>query len=64
MDRIKALASKLRTVTGNGEHGFYVTGSGPVWVPNARANEIPRVIAEHHTVDAKRFLNPRNVGSA
>jgi len=52
----KALARKLRAVIGDGDHGFYVTGSGPVWVPNARAHEIPRVIAEQHMIDAKREL--------
>jgi hypothetical protein len=52
MDMIEALAKKLRALIGNDDRGFYVTGSGPIWVPNARANEIPKVIAEHHMYDA------------
>ena len=56
MDRIEALVRKLRAVIGDGGNGFYVAGSGPVWVPKARAHEIPMVIAEHHMMDAKREL--------
>ena len=56
MDMIKVLARKLRAVIGNDDHGFYVAGSGPVWVPNVRAHEIPKVIAEHHRDQAKREL--------
>ena len=56
MDMIKVLARKLRAVIGNDDHGFYVAGSGPVWVPNVRAHEIPKVIAEHHVENAKREL--------
>ncbi len=33
---------------------FYVTGSGQVGVPAARANEIPKVILEHHRLEAER----------
>ena len=32
---------------------FYVTGSGLVLVPVERANEIPRLIAEHHAREAQ-----------
>jgi hypothetical protein len=35
---------------------FYVTGSGPVWVPQDRLGEISSVIAERHTFDAERAL--------
>ena len=56
MDMMSALARKLRAVFGNDDHGFYVSGSGPVWVPNARAHEISRVIAEHHRQQAEREL--------
>jgi hypothetical protein len=56
MDTIEALARKLRAVIGNDEHGVYVTGSGPVKVPNARLHQIPKVIAEHHGENAKREL--------
>lgn len=52
----KALVRKLQAVTGDGDHGFYVAGSGLVWVPNARSHQIPRVIAEQHMIDAKREL--------
>jgi hypothetical protein len=31
---------------------FYVTGSDLVRVPGARANEIPKVIMEHHKLEA------------
>jgi hypothetical protein len=51
-----ALARKLRALIGNDHHGFYVTGSGPVRVPNARSHQIPKVIAEHHREQAKREL--------
>jgi hypothetical protein len=51
-----ALARKLRAPIGNDHHGFYVTGSGPVRVPNSRSHLIPRVIAEHHREQAKREL--------
>lgn len=56
MDMIRALAKKLRNVIGNDDRGFYVTGSGLVWVHNARAHEIPNVIADHHRENAKREL--------
>ena len=52
----KTLARKLRAVISGDDHGFYVTGSGPVWVPNARSHQIPNVIAEHHMIDARREL--------
>jgi hypothetical protein len=56
MDAIRALARKLRAIISNDEHGVYVTGSGPVKVPNARLHEIPKVTAEHHRENAKREL--------
>ena len=56
MDAIEALARILRAVIGNDEHGVYVTGSGPVRVPNARLHQIPKVIAEHHRENVKREL--------
>jgi hypothetical protein len=34
--------------------GVYVTGSGPIWVPAERLNEIPKVVAEQHRLDAQR----------
>jgi len=46
----------LRAVVGNDDNGFYVTGSGPVRVSNARVHDIPKVIAESHREDAKRKL--------
>ena len=56
MYMMKALARKLQAVIKKDDHGFYVTGSGPVRVPNARMHQIPKVIAEHHMDDAKREL--------
>jgi hypothetical protein len=56
MSKAKELARKLVLALSKEEHGFYVTGSGFVWVPEARSNEIPRVIAEHHREQAKREL--------
>jgi hypothetical protein len=56
VDMIEALARKLRAVVGDDRDGFYVTGSGPVWVPNARAHEIPQVIAQYHREQAEREL--------
>ena len=56
MDAIKALARKLRAFIGNDSHGFYVAGSGLVWVPYALANKIPKVIAENHRENAEREL--------
>ena len=56
MDAIKGLARKLLTVMGNDEYGVYITGSGPVKVPNARLHQIPKVIAEHHRENVKREL--------
>lgn len=56
MEIIKALTGKLRRFVGNDSDGFYVTGSGCVWVPNARAHEIPKVVAEYHRENAKREL--------
>jgi hypothetical protein len=50
------MARKLRAIIGNDHHGFYVTGSGPVWVPNSRSHEISNVMAEHHSDSAKREL--------
>jgi len=34
--------------------GFWVRGSGLVYIPKDRTNEIPRVIAEHHELEAQR----------
>ena len=53
---IRTLARKIRKILANDDHGFYVAGSGPVWVPNARAHQVSRVIAEHHRYDAEREL--------
>ena len=36
------------------EH-YYVAGSGLVYVPADRLNEIPRVIVEHHQRDLERI---------
>jgi hypothetical protein len=47
------LARRLRQAFGSKESGVYVTGSGPVWVPEARLSEIPRVIAEYHRGEAE-----------
>jgi hypothetical protein len=55
MDAIEALARKLGAVIGK-DDGVYVTGSGPVKVPNARLHQIPKVVAEHHGENAKREL--------
>jgi hypothetical protein len=56
MDMIKALARKLRAFIGNDNYGFYVAGSGRVWVPNARAHQILKVVAEDHRENAEREL--------
>ena len=56
MDAIKALARKLHRFIGNDSHGFYVAGSGRVWVPNALAHKIPKVVAEDHREKAEREL--------
>ena len=34
----------------------YVTGSEPIWVPNARLHEISTVISERHNLDAERAV--------
>lgn len=36
------------------EQGFWVRGSGLVYIPRDRVNEIPRVIGEHHRLEAQR----------
>jgi hypothetical protein len=36
------------------DKGYYVTGSGSVHVPKDRLSEIPKVIAEHHALEAER----------
>ena len=56
MDTIRVLARKLRTFIGNDSQGFYVAGSGLVWVPKALAHQIPKVVAEAHREDAKREI--------
>jgi hypothetical protein len=56
MDMRKALARKLLAIFGNDDHGVYITGSGPVKVPNARLHQIPKVIVEHHGEIARREL--------
>jgi len=62
MNMRRALARTLRAITGNDDQGFYVTGSGPVRVPNSRAHQIPKVIAEHHRDEAKRELQRALIG--
>jgi hypothetical protein len=37
-------------------HEVFVTGSGPVWVPQARLLEISEVISERHDFDAERAV--------
>ena len=56
MSRFGKVLERLVRVIITDDHGFYVTGSGPVRVPNARAHQVPKVIAEHHREDAKREL--------
>jgi hypothetical protein len=58
----EALARIFRAVVGNDDNGFYVTGSGPVRVPNSRAHQVPKVIAEHHRDQAKRELQMAVIG--
>jgi len=36
------------------ELGFWVRGSGLVHIPKDRANEVPKVIEEHHRLEAQR----------
>jgi hypothetical protein len=36
--------------------GLLVTGSGLVYVPKGRINEIPKVIAEHHLREVERAM--------
>ena len=55
-DTVKELARKLRAFVGSDDYGFYVAGSGRVWVPNARAHQIPKVVAEDHRENAEREL--------
>ena len=56
MVTIRVLARKLRMFIGNDSHGFYVAGSGLVWVPNALAHQIPKVVAEAHRENARREI--------
>jgi len=56
MSKFGKAVKRLARAIGRDDHGFYVTGSGPVWVPNSRAHEIPNVIAEHHRDEARREL--------
>jgi hypothetical protein len=51
--RIKELMAKLKAQAG-GRQAYYVTGSGLVNVPTDRMTEIPRIIAEHHALEAER----------
>ncbi len=45
----------VESPSGNGrKEEFYVSGSGLVGVPASRANEIPKVIIEHHRLEAER----------
>jgi len=49
MQMIKGLVTKLQAFIEKDDHqSFYVSGSGPVRVSNARAHQISKVIAEHH----------------
>jgi len=36
------------------KQGFWVRGSGLIFIPKDRANEIPKVIEEHHRREAQR----------
>ncbi|MDV3293154.1 MAG: hypothetical protein LYZ70_02680 [Nitrososphaerales archaeon] len=36
------------------EDGLWVTGSGLVYIPPGRLNEISKVVAEHHAQEAER----------
>jgi hypothetical protein len=56
MGRLRRLARRLSQAFGSKGPGVYVTGSGPVWVPEARLREVPRVIAEHHRSEAEGAL--------
>ncbi len=50
---MRKLLARLRTRL-EGDQSLYVTGSGLVNVPRDRMNEIPKIIAEHHALDAER----------
>lgn len=36
------------------KQGFWVRGSGLVYISKDRVNEIPKVVAEHHRQEAQR----------
>lgn len=38
------------------QQGFWVRGSGLIYVPKDRANEIQKVIEEHHRFEAQQNL--------
>ena len=54
---MEATIRKLLARLGIGKRAgkkYYVTGSGLVNVPNDRQTEIPKVIGEHHSLEAER----------
>ena len=36
--------------------GFWIKGSGSVYIPKSRANEIPKVLEEHRTQEYNRVM--------
>ena len=45
--------AKLQSKLGDQE-GYYVKGSGRVYVPSARLNEIPTVVSQYHELEVER----------
>jgi hypothetical protein len=60
---ISKLLAKLG-IGGRADGEYYVTGSGLVNVPKDRLTEIPKVIGEHHALEAERAkqLAPTRAG--
>jgi len=48
------MSGLLRKKEGKKEETYYVRGSGWIQVPKDRLNEIPKVIREHHEMEARR----------
>jgi len=52
----QALRKVVVAATPESKLGFWVKGSGPVYIPVSRASEIPKVLEEHRRQEYNRVM--------
>ena len=52
----QALGKLVAAPTAESKPGFWVKGSGPVYIPVSRANEVPKVLEERRKQEYNRVI--------